>query len=906
MKNLIGIVGLISVLSVGVQAANISFSDTISDTQSIGTGDRLLQRDGNTATITTGGSLTLESGSTGAFVGQVSVGGVIIDGGDLNYYSTTGNFLIGNGTGGNGTVDLRAGTLTLNSGGALAIGRDAGTGVLTIRGGVADLNSQPVFDIHDPADPGAGSIDFADKIGGGASDGTLTIAGADYAYYESLYTGDDLTYNGDNSTYSFSEVFSVSNETLSVLPAATVAVITPSTTSGYAPLDVVFDGSGSTADGTITNYFWDFGDGDTAAGVRVTNTYTTVTNYTAWLTVMDDLGHAASNSVSIKIWSDSVVYGDMFDNDGLSANTGVGGGLSVTAANLASWGDGGELAFSPDTGAANERAVVSSLNSFNLPFGFELTVTYSVGDITTDTGGNRFSFGLMNAVGLAAINTDPFALDNGTRPDDYQAIGVNVTAEDSLQGLVLNERSDGGTIAVGLIGGQSGFTSSTTAENIVTLTVDAAGNYDLVLNGSSVGSGASGLDLRSAFYFAAFSQDDLASPSITSVSLSDLSDPDAAPVAYPQDVGTWENNPVEITLAGIDSEGSNLTYSVESFPTNGSLAGATNVWVYTPTDGYLGTDQFTFTVHNGEINSAPATVSINVSYDELFEGPEYEDAFTNPEDDPELPNVLLIGDSISNAYTVQVRKSLAGRADVFRIPSNGKDTWFGLDNLDSWLAMTPGQWDLIHFNWGLWDLCYRNPESTNQGYRDKVNGTLTTTTAEYADNMEQIVARMKQTGATLMWRTTTPVPEGELGRIEGDDLIYNAIAESIMTTNGVLIDDLHSYALLGLPEIQVAYGDVHFTSDGSIFLGKRVAFAIEAALFGATIDGVGAEVSSDATDMVLNWQAQPGAPYGVMATTNLVDGPWIDVTNGITAEDLVSVTNTVSGEQQFFRVYIEY
>ncbi|MDF7802153.1 Ig-like domain-containing protein, partial [Pontiellaceae bacterium B1224] len=422
-----------------------------------------------------------------------------------------------------------------------------------------------------------------------------------------------------------------------------------------------------------------------------------------------------------------------------------------------------------------------------------------------------------------------------------------------------NERSGGGGITVGLLGGQSGFSSSTTTENSMTLTVDAAGNYDLMLNGNPVGSGASGLDLRNAFYFAAFSQDDLASPSIASVSLSDLRDPDAAPVAYPQHVEVFANSSKEITLTGIDSEGSNLTYSVETFPAHGSLAGATNVWIYTPTNGYLGADRFTFTVHNGESSSAPATVSITVSYDELFEGPEYEDAFTNPEDDPDRPNVLLIGDSISNAYTVQVRKSLAGRADVFRIPSNGKDTWFGLENLDDWLAMTPAQWDLIHFNWGLWDLCYRNPESTNQGYRDKVDGTLTTTTTEYKDNMEQIVARMKQTGATLMWCATTPVPEGELGRFEGDDLIYNAIAESIMTTNGIAINDLHSYALLGLPEIQAAYGDVHYTAEGSIFLGKRVAFAIAAALWGTTIEGVGAEVSSDGTGMVLNWQAQSGA-----------------------------------------------
>ncbi|MDF7802208.1 hypothetical protein P4C99_22245, partial [Pontiellaceae bacterium B1224] len=134
-----------------------------------------------------------------------------------------------NGTGGNGIIDLRSGTLTVDSPADFAIGRDAGTGVVTIRGGVADFNSKPVFDMHEPADPGAGKIDFADKIGGGASDGTLTIAGADSAYYESLYTGDDLTYNGDNSTYLFGEVFSVSGETLSVLQSEqTGAVIAPS------------------------------------------------------------------------------------------------------------------------------------------------------------------------------------------------------------------------------------------------------------------------------------------------------------------------------------------------------------------------------------------------------------------------------------------------------------------------------------------------------------------------------------------------------------------------------------------------------------------------------------------------------------------------------------------------------
>jgi hypothetical protein len=379
-----------------------------------------------------------------------------------------------------------------------------------------------------------------------------------------------------------------------------------------------------------------------------------------------------------------------------------------------------------------------------------------------------------------------------------------------------------------------------------------------------------------------------------------------APIAIAQSIETSIDTPVEITLTGFDYAGSNLTYSVETFPSNGTLIGATNVWVYTPTNGYFGADSFTFTVYNGTTNSIPATVSITVSEDELYEGPEYADAFTNPEDDPALPNVLLIGDSISIGYTVQVRKSLAGKADVFRIPSNGKDSAFGLANLNSWLTMTPGEWDVIHFNWGLWDLCYRNPESTNQGNRDKVDGTLTATPEEYRANMEQIVARLKETGATLMWCATTPVPEGELGRFEDDATNYNNVAGAVMATNAVSTNDLHSYALLALPEIQLAYGDVHFTDEGYIYLGEQVAREIEALLQERFIGDLGIVVPSGGTGMVLRWQAQSGASYGVMATTNLVDGPWVEMTNGIAGDDnLISVTNALVEDRQFLRVYLE-
>lgn len=213
---------------------------------------------------------------------------------------------------------------------------------------------------------------------------------------------------------------------------------------------------------------------------------------------------------------------------------------------------------------------------------------------------------------------------------------------------------------------------------------------------------------------------------------------------------------------------------------------------------------------------------------ELYTGKEFQSAFANPVDAPALPRVLLIGDSISIGYTVPVRKLLAGKANVHRIPTNGQTAAYGAANLDKWLG--EGKWDVIHFNWGLWDLCYRNPESKTQGHRDKEKGTILATPEAYRESLEKSVARLKETGAALIWCETTPVPEGEEGRVVGDDLKYNAIAREVMEKNGIAIDALHGHALKKLPGIGSKPGDVHFSREGYDYLAEKVAEVIEEAV----------------------------------------------------------------------------
>ncbi len=86
-----------------------------------------------------------------------------------------------------------------------------------------------------------------------------------------------------------------------------------------------------------------------------------------------------------------------------------------------------------------------------------------------------------------------------------------------------------------------------------------------------------------------------------------------APVATAQAVTTAEDAPVGVTLAGTDADGDALTYTVVTPPTHGTLSGTAPTLTYTPAANYHGSDAFTFTAHDGTVDSAPATVAVTVT-----------------------------------------------------------------------------------------------------------------------------------------------------------------------------------------------------------------------------------------------------------------------------------------------------
>ena len=178
-------------------------------------------------------------------------------------------------------------------------------------------------------------------------------------------------------------------------------------------------------------------------------------------------------------------------------------------------------------------------------------------------------------------------------------------------------------------------------------------------------------------------------------------------------------------------------------------------------------------------------------------------------DDPKLPRVLLIGDSVSRGYTQPVRDALTGKANVHRAPANCGPTATGVNKLETWLG--DGKWKIIHFNFGLHDS--RTP------------------LADYEARLRKIVTRLQATGARLIWASTTPRPADAK---EGPSLAQavverNEVAARIMKEQGIPIDDLFVHVSPHLAQVQNPK-DVHFNAEGYQLLGRRVAAAIVEAL----------------------------------------------------------------------------
>jgi hypothetical protein len=192
-----------------------------------------------------------------------------------------------------------------------------------------------------------------------------------------------------------------------------------------------------------------------------------------------------------------------------------------------------------------------------------------------------------------------------------------------------------------------------------------------------------------------------------------------------------------------------------------------------------------------------------------------------------LPNVLILGDSISIAYTLYVREMLKGKANVYRPVANDKplncgDTVSGLRNLSKWLQTQDVQkWDVIHFNWGLHDL-KRIKAGTPIKKATDPSVASRNSLEDYQKNLMELLKMLKQTQAKLIFATTTDYPAGVVPcRLPADAKLYNTVARAVMKKNEIALNDLYEFTSTRLKEIQIPV-NVHFSPKGSYAIAQEV------------------------------------------------------------------------------------
>ena len=234
--------------------------------------------------------------------------------------------------------------------------------------------------------------------------------------------------------------------------------------------------------------------------------------------------------------------------------------------------------------------------------------------------------------------------------------------------------------------------------------------------------------------------------------------------------------------------------------------------------------------NNTETSSTPPTKSAKDAWGKLVGKFANRPEFAYVKNNPDLPNVLIYGDSISIHYTQSVREKLTGQANVYRLFRNGGDSSSFIGKMSKMHdAMRDGQldepwtfnWDVIQFNVGLHDMKYLLGKK-----KDKVNGKQVSSLEAYKKNLEEIIAYLKQLApdAKLIFATTTPVALDEPGRIAGDSVKYNAAALEVLAQHpDILINDLYAFTKPHHREWAIADDNVHYNEAGHQAQGDEVA-----------------------------------------------------------------------------------
>jgi hypothetical protein len=186
--------------------------------------------------------------------------------------------------------------------------------------------------------------------------------------------------------------------------------------------------------------------------------------------------------------------------------------------------------------------------------------------------------------------------------------------------------------------------------------------------------------------------------------------------------------------------------------------------------------------------------------------------------DPKLPNVLLLGDSITRSYYPGVVHGLDGRANVYLFATSASVGDPRLpDEMRQFYAMESVRFGVVHFNNGMHGWGY-SEEQYKEAFPDFLKA----------------VRSIAQSGR-LIWATTTPV-RSDAGNGASNPRIdaRNEIAKTFVSSRNIAIDDQN---VLMSHHSDLYQDSVHFNDTGASIQAAQVVASVEVALRGSEGSG---------------------------------------------------------------------
>ncbi|WP_414664691.1 PKD domain-containing protein [Horticoccus sp. 23ND18S-11] len=263
---------------------------------------------------------------------------------------------------------------------------------------------------------------------------------------------------GDPVTTGYSDYGSIGNYILTgSFPSAgtkqtPVAAITVSSTSGTAPLAVSFSGLNSTdADGTISSYQWNFGNGTTATGATASATYSAAGTYAAVLTVVDNDGLAGTATISITVSAPANVPPTAVATASTTSGTAP---VPVTFSSAGSSDPDGSIAgYKWDFGDGTTSTAASPSKTFSAPGNYAVKLT-----VTDNAGASASSAVTVSVLGSPDNDLDVYGLLLSAKKDKAgTTASAAITILDRLGRAVA-----GATVTVAWSGAVGGTTTGKT------------------------------------------------------------------------------------------------------------------------------------------------------------------------------------------------------------------------------------------------------------------------------------------------------------------------------------------------------------------------------------------------------------------------------------------------------------